>query len=230
MAPTEDSVAVQMTPPTEDSIAAFLAKNVVDEAAMIAANPFALSPTELIARTKGILATNTGADDPSRLAEDFKFNAPVVGPLGKEEFIEAFGSFKLHEAFPDSRANFHSFRVDPFEPNRVWFDTRFKGTHTGPLAGGRIKATGKKVESPPQALSMTFNERGECTELTVGYVMDKNIGNTGGLGAVFGILYAIGYGLPFPEGQPYRKSWRYWALMGIGDLARWVQGKKSAAA
>ena len=26
----------------------------------------------------------------------------------------------------------------------------------------------------------------------MGYVMDKNIGNTGGLGAVFGIFYAIG--------------------------------------
>jgi len=49
-----------------------------------------------------------------------------------------------------------------------------------------LKATGKKVESPPQASSMTFNELGECTELTGGYVMDKNIGNTGGLGGVFG--------------------------------------------
>ena len=46
---------------------------------------------------------------------------------------------------------------------------------------------------------MRFNERGECTQLTVGYVMDKQLGNTGGLGGVYGILYAIGYGLPFPE-------------------------------
>ena len=28
--------------------------------------------------------------------------------------------------------------------------------------------------------------RGECTQMTVGYVMDKNIGNTGGLGGIFG--------------------------------------------
>ena len=39
----------------------------------------------------------------------------------------------------------------------------------------------------------------ECTQLTVGYVMDKQLGNTGGLGGVYGILYAIGYGLPFPR-------------------------------
>ena len=48
------------------------------------------------------------------------------------------------------------------------------------------------MDSPPQAQSMTFNERGECTQLTIGYVMDKNIGNTGGLGGVFGIFYALG--------------------------------------
>ena len=41
---------------------------------------------------------------------------------------------------------------------------------------------------------MCFNDNGECTQLTVGYVMDKTLGNTGGLGGVYGILYAIGYG------------------------------------
>jgi len=59
---------------------------------------------------------------------------------------------------------------------------------------GTLKATNKKVESPPQSCSMCFNDNGECTQLTVGYVMDKQLGNTGGLGGVYGILYAIGYG------------------------------------
>jgi len=31
---------------------------------------------------------------------------------------------------------------------------------------------------------------------------------------VFGIFYAIGQGLPFPEGQPYRRSWRFALAMG----------------
>lgn len=82
-------------------------------------------PEELIAKTKGILATKVGTDDPSRLASDFRFAAPVVGPLSKEKFIEAFASFKLEEAFPDAKANYYAFRMDPFEPNRVWFDSRF---------------------------------------------------------------------------------------------------------
>jgi hypothetical protein len=48
------------------------------------------------------------------------FCAPVIGPLGKDEFLAAFSSFKLQEGFPDASANFHYFRVDPFQPNRVW--------------------------------------------------------------------------------------------------------------
>ena len=57
---------------------------------------------------------------PARLASDFQFVAPVVGPLPKEKFLEAFASFKIEEAFPDAKFNYYAFRVDPFEPNRVW--------------------------------------------------------------------------------------------------------------
>ena len=108
--------------------------------------------------------------------------------------------------------------MDPFEPSRVWYTARAVGTHTGPFAK-TLPATGKRVESPPQACSMLFDEAGACTQLTVGYVMDKQIGNTGGLGAVFGILYAIGYPLPFPEAQPWQSSWQYTAFRtGSGVL------------
>ena len=164
---------------------------------------------DLIAKCKLILAKNNGGEDPSLLASDFKFVAPVVGPLEKERFLAAFQSFKIDEGFPDAKFNYYHFRVDPFEPSRVWYDARFVGTNTGPLIGGTLPATNKKVESPPQSCSMRFNERGECTQLTVGYVMDKQLGNTGGLGGVYGILYAIGYGLPFPEAQPWQKSVQY---------------------
>ena len=57
-----------------------------------------------------------------------------------------------------------------------------------------------------QAHSITFNERGEVTKFTIGYVLDKETGNTGGLGGVFGLFYAIGYALPFPEAQPHKPS------------------------
>jgi hypothetical protein len=206
----------------------FCAEQMVDEAAMLAASSFAIAPSDLIAKTKAILAANNGAENPALLASDFQFVAPVVGPLPKERFLEAFGGFKIEEGFPDAKFNYYAFRVDPFEPSRVWYDTRFVGVNSGDLVGGNLKATGKRVEAPPQACSMRFNARGECEQLTVGYVMDKQIGNTGGLGGVFGILYAIGYGLPFPEAQPWQKSVQYDLFQKVSgfssELQKFVKG------
>lgn len=49
--------------------------------------------------------------------------------------------------------------------------------------------------------------------------MDKTVGNTGGLGGIFGPLFAIGKGLPFPEAQPYKKSIQFSAFNFFGTLA-----------
>jgi len=172
---------------------------------------FPIPPEDLISLTKAYLASASDAEPADWFADDFRFVAPVVGPFGKDEFKDSLKSFELKKAFPEISSNFHHFRVDPFEPNRVWFSIKFLGTNTGPIMGR--PATGKHVESPVQAHSVTFNERGEITKLTIGYVLDKETGNTGGLGGVFGLLYALGYGLPFPEAQPYQPSPIYGTLM-----------------
>ena len=204
---------------------------------MLAASAFPIAPDALIERCKTVLLANFGTAQPELLASSFKFVAPVVGPLGKDEFVAAFRSFDILEAFPDMKfqcvhvwvaaalcalltrfCRYHHLRVDPFEPSRVWYTARAVGTHTGAFAK-TLPATGKRVESPPQSCSMCFDEQGACTQLTVGYVMDRQLGNTGGLGAVFGILYAIGYPLPFPEAQPWSSSWQYTAFRtGSGVL------------
>lgn len=44
----------------------------------------------------------------------------------------------------------------------------------------------------PECLSYTFDEDGKCTSFTGGYIMDRRVGNTQGLGALFGIIAAIG--------------------------------------
>ena len=119
--------------------------------------------------------------------------------------------------------NYHAFRVDPLEPSRVWYVARATGTNTGSFAGS-LPPSNKFVESPPQACSMCFNAAGECTQLTVGYVMDRQLGNTGGLGAVFGLLYAIGYPLPFPEAQPWTPSWQYRAFQAGSGVAQQLAG------
>merc|ERR1711879_433450 len=198
------------------------ALDTVDESAMLSQSTFPIKEEKLIELTKAFLAANNGVEAPELVAEDFKFIAPVVGPLGKQEFIKAFGSFNLKEAFPDFKTNAHHFRVDPFEPNRVWFTTRGMGTHTGTIGSFNVPATNIKVVTPPQANSCKFNESGECDQLTVGYVMDKNQGNTGGLGGVFGILYAIGKPLPFPECKPWTASWQFKAFQVFSRIAQQV--------
>jgi hypothetical protein len=75
---------------------------------------------------------------------------------------------------------YHHLRVDPLEPCRVWYTARAVGTNTGAFAGA-LPPTNKRVESPPQSCSMVFNASGQCTKLTVGYTMDRQLGNTGGL-------------------------------------------------
>jgi hypothetical protein len=225
------SVLLRATPPTATATAATATAApavspvdaapegfFLDETTLLSKSTFPIAPEELIAKCKLCLVKNFGCAQPDLLADSFQFVAPVVGPLKKIQFVEAFNSFDIMIAFPDMKFQYHDFRVDCLEPSRVWYTARAVGTNTGSFAG-TLPATGKRVESPPQACSMCFDASGRCTQLTVGYVMDKQLGNTGGLGAVFGLLYAIGYPLPFPEAQPWQKSWQYAAFQsGSGVL------------
>lgn len=194
-------------------------KGLLDEGLKLEA-AFSIPPGTLIGLTKAWLAQlEEGDESVDWFSSDFRFVAPVVGPFGKDEFRTSLKAFELQKAFPDLKANPHHFRVDPFEPNRVWWSVKYEGTNTGPVIG--MPATGKAVESPVQAQSVTFNERGEICKFTIGYVLDKETGNTGGLGGVFGLFHAIGYSLPFPEAQPWQPSPLYGALM-TGN--RFIQG------
>jgi hypothetical protein len=58
------------------------------------------------------------------------------------------------------------FRVDPYDPYRVWVDVRPNGT----------TLDGVHVDAPPQAFSFTFDDEGFCRRLTAGTVMDPSIG------------------------------------------------------
>jgi hypothetical protein len=49
--------------------------------------------------------------------------------------------------------------------------------------------------------------------------MERSLGNTGGLGGIFGPAYAIGKALPFPEAQPYQPSKRYQMIQLIGRVS-----------
>ena len=70
-----------------------------------------------------------------------------------------------------------------------------------------------------QAQSMLFDEQGRCYQLTVGYSCDRQTGNTGGLGAVFGLMHGIGKTLPFPEARPWRPSPPYRLGLRLSKVA-----------
>jgi len=152
------------------------------------------------------------------MADSFIFAGPVVGPLSKDAFVSAISSVDIATGFPDFNPEFYGFRVDPFEGNRVWYTARGRGTNTGPLPPFAPDATGKRLVNPPQTCSVTFDESGLVTKYTIGYVMDRAVGNTGGLGGLYGIMYAIGKPLPFPEAQPWKMSKRYRAFNAFGNL------------
>jgi hypothetical protein len=51
--------------------------------------------TVMVQLAKGVIAADNGAADPDLLAPSFTFCGPIVGPLPKDAFVEAFSSFKL---------------------------------------------------------------------------------------------------------------------------------------
>jgi len=180
-----------------------------------------IAPDDLIKKCKEVLSSNFGVDNNNLLADDFRFQAPIVGPLCKADFIRVYGSFKLEQALPDLSENIFGFTLDPIEPNRVWFFSRGTGTHTGDLnlgGGNIIGPTGTRIEWPVQASSMCFDKDGRLYQLTVGYACDKNIGTTGGLGALLGVLYAINKPLPCPESKPWVPSSGWRVLQYVGKI------------
>ena len=64
----------------------------------------------------------------------------------------------------------------------------------------------------------------KVTKFTIGAVIDRSVGNTGGLGGLFGPLYAVGKGLPFPEAQPWKKSPQYALFQAVGGALQSLLG------
>ena len=169
--------------------------------------PVKISPFPVAVMTtlaKRVVETNFGASESSLLAPDFQFAGPLVGPLGKEEFVGALKTFNLKSLLPDLETKSYCFEVDSYDPERVWAISRSTGTQTGDLVfGGKVlgPATGNLYQSSPEAVSLSFNEQGLCYRVSAGYILDKEQGNTKGLGGIYGIFEAIGSPLPWWESR-----------------------------
>jgi hypothetical protein len=76
------------------------------------------------------LAPPPGVHKCGNLSKDFQFSAPFVGPLPSQGFAKTMSTLDLDNVFPDMSPRIYHFRVDPLQPNRVWFTTRWV-THLG---------------------------------------------------------------------------------------------------
>lgn len=120
----------------------------------------------MIQLTKGILAADMASLDPDLLsATDFSFCGPTIGPLSRKDFIENYAADMFGGAEPDLT----HYRVDPYDPYRVWVDVRSEGTFED-------DDDGDGFETPPQSLSFTFDDNGFCTRITGDAVMDPTVG------------------------------------------------------
>jgi len=178
----------------------------VDTATLFAAS--GIDEERLLTQAKAFLAADFEEQGAMISDSDFAFRGPVVGPLDKESYLKAITGFDVFTIFPDLDPRYYGFVVDPLEAGRVWAISRATGSNDG-----------KHFETPPQAVSMIFDSSGKVTKFTIGHVMDVSVGNTGGMGGLFGPLWAVGKGLPFREAQPYKKSRRYALFTFVGNLA-----------
>ena len=73
---------------------------------MLAAQAFPLGPDELIARAKDFIEADYGAKDTSLLSESFTFVGPFVGPLTRQQYLDALGgNLNPSDGFPDLVGN-----------------------------------------------------------------------------------------------------------------------------
>lgn len=146
-------------------------------------------------------------------SEEFVFRAPVVGPLCKKDYINTMSLFSLWTALPDMEANAYGWCVDPTPEEEgtttVRVFVRNTGTHSGELNVGStiLEPTGTRYEGTVEALSITIDDKNnKVKKLTAGYVVDRFAGNGSGLGAVAGILSAMGLPVPKPYGKVFSLS------------------------
>jgi hypothetical protein len=157
--------------------------------------------TVMIQLAKGLALSNMASEDPSLLADDFTYCTPTDGPIRKNEFLEKYAA----EEFKDVNPNFSNYRVDPYDPERVWVD---------------LNPSGPGYQGCPQAMSFAFDQDGFCTRVTAGAVMDPTIGDGGGLGGPKGLRFARGGGtdilttFPLPRALGRLKNYLLAPLFG----------------
>lgn len=199
----------------------------IDTVSAFQASSFPIAPKDLIVRAKQVLDPSVGigtGDSGACLADDFQFCAAVVGPIGKEQFLNALGTFKLEDSF-DIHQNMFGFTVSPVQPNRVFWFSYSNATMIADFAGSKVQDVTEPLVFPPQCFHMDFDANGLVKEFGF-YTVDRQYGNTGGLGGAFGYFYGVGKPLPFREAKPFKPSLNYRLVQWIGGMGEKLSKKK----
>lgn len=177
--------------------------------------------SELIKAADNFMTSGTGYYSPidvNALSDDFVFRGPVIGPLGKDDYVDVLEYFSVYKAIPDIEPNCWGFSVDPQDPYRVWFFLRATGTYQQPLGGflGNIASPppdSREYHGSPEAWSLTFDEERKVQYISAGYVVDlfDQKATTGGKGLTFGILATLGLLLPSGSGSPILQAIQYFS-------------------
>ena len=153
---------------------------------------------DVLAKTIEFATQSDQAERKKLFATDFVFRGSVVGPIIREDILDAQNDFNIKEAYPNLDTRPFGFTVDPDDPFRCYYFERWEGTNTGDLKLGpvKLKATGNDVKVPTHIMSLHYNREGLVRYACLSSPLDRFEGNTGGAGAVFGLL-AGGGGLGF---------------------------------
>lgn len=173
----------------------------------------------LIELVNNFVESGTGFGTPARpelIAEDFVFRGPVIGPLCKRDYLQTLNTNKVYEAFPDISSGAFGYAVDPKEPKRVWFFTRYTATNTGPIRLGKfvkLQPTGAEIDGAPEVNSIMLDESDKVKLFTVGYNVDRDAGTSEGSGALVGLLNGCG----IPAGR--LPGWLFRVGQALGNFA-----------
>ncbi|KAG7355226.1 hypothetical protein IV203_004582 [Nitzschia inconspicua] len=200
----------------------------VDTAQAFASSSFPIQPDDLIQRAKQVLAPDVGIgtkDGGKCLAFNFEFCAAVVGPIKKDAYLNALGTFKLEDSF-DIHQNMFGFTVSPIQPNRVYWFSHANATLVSDFAGANVENVKEPLVFPPQCFHMDFDANGLVTEFGF-YTVDRQYGNTGGLGGAFGFFYGVGKPLPIREAKPFKPSFKFRLIQWVGRMGEKLQKNKT---
>ena len=198
-APLPAATAAKKCKPYDPTVE-WVPEGLADETALFAKNwaDFPIAPGALVHRAKWVLAEpQFGLRDDSCLAPDFEFWR-VHRPLKRRSSSARWATSSCRTLSTSTRTTTPSAPTPPAGARVVV--TRTTAAHTGaetPMLGA---PTGKELTLPPQSFSLIFDKDGLVKELTVGYPIDRRVGNTGS-SAARSPRYGVGKPLLIPECQ-----------------------------